>query len=330
MIIGLGLKAGQCIFSHIAPDLSVDALPFGEQPNMHSRHLLLALLVTAVWGLNFPVTKLGLADIDPLLLTALRFTLTALPWVFFVARPRVAFHWVVAYGLIFGVAMWALINVGIAWGVPPGSASLLLQFSAFFTLGWGVLFFKERLGPAQLLGSLLGMIGLAGIVLNSPGDVPRAGFALVLCSAVAWSIGNVIIKVSRVREVFAFVVWASLFAPIPLLMLTWLWHGSAPFNALPSQLNAMTLFSLVFQVYAATHFSYWGWNFLLREYPVSRVAPLSLLIPVFGITSSMIILGLRPSPLDGAFTLLILFALVLGSGKVRVSMPWRKRCLSVR
>lgn len=82
MIIGLGLKAGQCIFSHIAPDLSVDALPFGEQPNMHSRHLLLALLVTAVWGLNFPVTKLGLADIDPLLLTALRFTLTALPWVF--------------------------------------------------------------------------------------------------------------------------------------------------------------------------------------------------------------------------------------------------------
>jgi uncharacterized membrane protein len=122
---------------------------------MQKKHLVLAVLVTAVWGLNFPVTKLGLAAIDPLLLTALRFTLAALPWVFFVERPRVAFRWLAAYGLIFGVAMWALINLGIAWGVPPGTASLLIQFSAFFTLGWGVVFFGERLGRLQWLGTLL-------------------------------------------------------------------------------------------------------------------------------------------------------------------------------
>lgn len=82
--------------------------------------------MTAVWGLNFPVTKLGLSGIDPLLLTALRFMLAALPWVFFVERPRVAFHWLTAYGLILGVAMWAVINLGVAWGVPPASASLLI------------------------------------------------------------------------------------------------------------------------------------------------------------------------------------------------------------
>ncbi|MDT9646608.1 EamA family transporter, partial [Pseudomonas sp. JV245A] len=40
---------------------------------MQKKHLFLALLVTALWGLNFPITKLGLASIDPLLLTALRF-----------------------------------------------------------------------------------------------------------------------------------------------------------------------------------------------------------------------------------------------------------------
>ena len=39
---------------------------------MQKKHLFLAVLVTAVWGLNFPITKLGLAAIDPLLLTALR------------------------------------------------------------------------------------------------------------------------------------------------------------------------------------------------------------------------------------------------------------------
>lgn len=287
---------------------------------MQKKHLVLAVLVTAVWGLNFPVTKLGLAAIDPLLLTALRFMLAALPWVFFVERPRVAFRLLAAYGLIFGVAMWALINLGIAWGVPPGIASLLIQFSAFFTLGWGVVFFGERLGWLQWLGTVLAAAGLVGIVLRSPGDASTAGLALVIGSALAWSIGNVVIKVSKVREIFAFVVWASLFPPIPLMLLTWLLHGSAPFTALPLQLNAITVFSLAFQVYAATHFSYWGWNLLLREYPMSRVAPLSLLIPVFGIFSSMAIFGQYPGPTDWLLILLVLMGILLGSAHLHAML----------
>lgn len=203
-------------------------------------------------------------------------------------------------------------------GGPPGTASLLIQFSAFFTLGWGVLFFGERLGQAQLVATLLAAFGLGGIVLCSPGNASKAGFALVIGSAMAWSLGNVVIKVSKVREIFAFVVWASLFPPLPLLLMTWLLHGSAPFIALPSQLDAMTLFSIAFQVYAATHFSYWGWNLLLREYPVSRVAPLSLLIPVFGIFSSMIILGQHPSASDWLLILLVLLAIAIGSRHIQV------------
>ena len=280
---------------------------------MQKKHVLLAVLVTAVWGLNFPITKLGLADTDPLLLTAIRFTLAALPWVFFVKRPQVALRWVAAYGLIFGVAMWALINMGIALGVPPGSASLLIQFSAFFTLGWGVLLFRESLSMPQFFGIVLAAAGLIGILLDSPGEATMTGFALVLFSAVAWSIGNVVIKVSKVQQIFAFVVWASLFPPIPLFLMTWLWHGPAPFIALPAHLNAVTTLSLVFQVYGATLFCYWGWNLLLREYPASRVAPLSLLIPVFGIVSSILILGQRPSASGWVSIGLILFALAVGS-----------------
>jgi O-acetylserine/cysteine efflux transporter len=129
-----------------------------------------------------------------------------------------------------------------------------------------------------------------------------------------------VIKVSKVREIFAFVVWASLFPPIPLMLLTWLLHGTAPFTALPSQLNAITVFSLAFQVYAATHFSYWGWNLLLREYPISRVAPLSLLIPVFGIFSSMAIFGQYPSLFDWLSISLVLLAIPLGAGYVHAML----------
>lgn len=292
---------------------------------MHKKHLFLAILVTAVWGLNFPITKLGLASIDPLLLTALRFTLAALPWVFFVRRPRVAMGWLVAYGLIFGVAMWALINLGIELGVPPGTAALLIQFSAFFTLGWGVLLFRERLGLGQILGMGLAALGLFGIIQGSPGKATTLGYALLLVSALSWSVGNVIIKRSKAREIFAFVVWASLFPPIPLFLLTWLAHGSTPFTALTTHLDGWGVFSLLFQVYAATHFCYWGWNLLLREYPVSRVAPLSLLIPVFGLLGSIAILGHRIDFNEGLCIALILSALAVGLIKFRVVPDSRYR-----
>lgn len=279
---------------------------------MQKKHLLLAILVTAVWGLNFPITKLGLARIDPLLLTAIRFTLAALPLVFIVKRPQVAFGWLAAYGLIFGVAMWALINLGIAWGVPPGSAALLIQFSAFFTLGWGVLLFREGLSLPQVIGLVLAVLGLVGILSGHSGGASMPGFALVLVSAFAWSVGNVIVKVSGVREIFAFVVWASLFPPIPLLLLTWMFHGPAPYLTLLAHVDGVAVFSLLFQVYGATHFCYWGWNLLLREYPVSRVAPLSLLIPVFGIAGSIVVFGQWPSASDGVAIALILSALAVG------------------
>ncbi|NWB98583.1 EamA family transporter [Pseudomonas gingeri] len=286
---------------------------------MQKKHLLLAVLVTAVWGLNFPITKLGLTHIDPLLLTALRFTLAALPWVFFIRRPQVALYWIAAYGMIFGVAMWGLINFGISLGVPPGTAALLIQTSAFFTLGWGVLLFRESLSGPQVAGGLLAALGLACVLFDSPAGESRAGLLLIVLSAVAWSLGNVLIKLSRVKEVFAFVVWASLFAPLPLCLLAWLKSGAAPFVALPEQGGSGLLCSLMFQVYGATHLCYWGWNLLLRDYPLSLVAPLSLLIPVFAILGSMLLLGVWPNPAGWWASALIFSALLVGT------VQWRPR-----
>jgi len=93
---------------------------------------------------NFPLTKLGLRAIDPFVLTGIRFALAALPLVFFIKRPAVGFHYVAAYGLIFGLGMWGVINYGIQVGVSPGIASLIIQLSVFFSMGWGYVLFQEK------------------------------------------------------------------------------------------------------------------------------------------------------------------------------------------
>jgi O-acetylserine/cysteine efflux transporter len=279
---------------------------------MQKKHLILAILVTLVWGVNFPITKLGLRSIDPFVLTGIRFALAAIPLVFFIKRPAIKFSYVAAYGFIFGLGMWGVINYGIQVGVSPGIASLIIQLSVFFTMGWGALLFKEKLRGAQLIGALLALVGLAGIISTQQGEHAILGVLLIVLSAVAWSVGNVIIKKSGVKEIFSFMVWASLFPPIPLFFIAWLMQGAAPFENLHSSLDFTAVLSIVFQVYLATHFAYWGWNSLLKIYPVSTVAPLSLLIPVFGIGSSMLIIGEHISTPNLISIAIIIMGLAVG------------------
>jgi O-acetylserine/cysteine efflux transporter len=279
---------------------------------MQKKHLVLAILVTLVWGVNFPITKLGLRSIDPFVLTGIRFALAAIPLVFFIKRPAIKFSYVAAYGFIFGLGMWGVINYGIQVGVSPGIASLIIQLSVFFTMGWGALLFKEKLRGAQLIGALLALVGLAGIISTQQGEHAILGVLLIVLSAVAWSVGNVIIKKSGVKEIFSFMVWASLFPPIPLFFIAWLMQGAAPFENLHSSLDFTAVLSIVFQVYLATHFAYWGWNSLLKLYPVSTVAPLSLLIPVFGIGSSMLIIGEHISTPNLISIAIIIIGLAVG------------------
>lgn len=63
---------------------------------MSARDLAFALLVILLWGLNFVVIKVGLDSLPPMLLGATRFTLAAIPAIFFIRRPQVPLRWLIA------------------------------------------------------------------------------------------------------------------------------------------------------------------------------------------------------------------------------------------
>ncbi|NBC99532.1 EamA family transporter [Atlantibacter hermannii] len=254
-------------------------------------HLLLAVLITAIWGVNFSVIKLGLHAVDPFILAGLRFTLCALPALLFIKKPDVPWRYLIGYGLVFGIGLWGLVNLGIKTGLSAGIASLVLQFSAFFTLIAGSWLFKEPLSRYQLAGFALAGAGLLSIFFITDGSVTFSGMTLVLAAAMAWSIANIMIKKTGTKQVFAFLVWSSAFSPIPLFLLDWLVNGPGGYRSLISHMDARALFSILFQVYPNTLFGYWVWNSLIKRYPVSTVAPLSLLVPVFGILGSVMIFG---------------------------------------
>lgn len=256
---------------------------------MKPLHVALAVLITAIWGVNFSVIKLGLATVDPFILAAIRFSLCALPAIFFIRKPDVAWRYIVGYGLVFGIGLWGVVNLGIKLGLSAGIASLVLQFSAFFTIVLGSWVFKEALSRFQILGMLIALGGLLCIITISDGSVSLSGVLLVLLGAASWSVANIINKKASTRDVFGFLVWSSAFAPIPLFALDYAINGSAGYAALVHQVDGIAVLSILFQVYPNTLFAYWIWNSLLKTYPVSTVAPLSLLVPIFGMLGSVLL-----------------------------------------
>ncbi|HHL2561040.1 TPA: EamA family transporter [Yersinia enterocolitica] len=250
---------------------------------------LIALLITAIWGVNFSIIKLGLITADPLILAGIRFTLCALPAVFFIKKPDTSWRYIIGYGLLFGIGLWGIVNLGIKAGVSAGIASLVLQFGAFFTMVLGAFLFHENLSKYQYIGIIVALLGLTSIIFISDGSVTFIGLALVLCGAVVWGLVSIIIKKSNTKYIFSFLVWSSLFSPMPLFILSYLFNGPSGFTELAIHFNTTTLFSILFQVYPNTLFAYWVWNSLLTKYPVSVVAPLSLLVPIFGMLGSVMI-----------------------------------------
>lgn len=285
---------------------------------MKPGHLALGVLVTVIWGSNFSVIEAGLRDLDPFLLTALRFTFTAFPLVLFVRRPRqVPIAALAGYGVLFGVGLWWVVNLAMSRGMSPGLSSLLLQSSAFFTVLLSALLLRERVRMPQVWGMSLALCGMALVIGHAPSSSTLVGVALVMLAAISWSACNVIVKMHRPEDMLAFVVWSSVFSAPALFVLAWVHGGVEPFVALTEGLTWRAAGSIAFQAYVTTVFGYLVWNNLMKTYPAASVAPLSLLVPVSGIVTSWIVFDEHFAPQVWAGMAIILAGIALF-----VASPW--------
>jgi len=255
---------------------------------MKKNDLILGILIMVVWGLNFSVIKLGVNEIDPLLLTALRFTLATLPAIFFVKKPDVSWCYLIVYGWLFAIGIWGMATWSIQAGLSAGMASVLLQMNVVFGLFLGYFLLKESLPINKIIGSGLALGGLLLSLTVTDGSVTELGLMLILLAAISWSLASITIKKAGTKQVFAFSLWAMAFAPIPLFLIVYFQSGSDAFVQLSTQLNERVIFSVLFQAYPVTLLGYWIWNRLLVTYPLTTVAPLTLLVPIFGLLGGVL------------------------------------------
>lgn len=280
---------------------------------MRPTHICLAVLVAAVWGVNFTVIEIGLDHFPPLLFSALRFLVAAVPAVFFVGRPKVAWKWIVGVGFVLGVAKFGLLFIGMDAGMPAGLSSLVLQIQAVFTALIAFAVLGERPTRIRLSGMAVALcgVGLAAVDEGSAG--PLGAFALVIAAAACWGLSNVLTRKASPPDSLNFMVWVSTIPVLPLLALSLLTEGPSRDLAALRALDWQGAGVVVYVAWVTTVFGFGAWGWLLHRHPASTVAPFSLLVPVFGMSSAAVFLGEPISPLRWAAAALLVGGVALTS-----------------
>ena len=283
---------------------------------MTPRHTLLALLVVAIWGVNFVAIDLGLSNVPPLLFLAMRFVLVAIPAVFFIRPPAIGWRNVLLIGAFLSLGQFTLLYLALSLGMPPGLASLLLQTQIVFSVIVSSLLLREHPTRRQLTGIVIGMVGLAVVVVGHTSAAPWLPLVITLLAALSWAIGNVLSRRARAASGLSLVVWSGLVVPIPSIALALLVDGPQAVGFSLAHLSLAAILSTVYTALAASLVAYTIWNSLLARYPTGAVVPFTLLVPVIGILAAWAVFGERPASSE-----LIGGAIMLGGLAAAVLTP---------
>lgn len=278
---------------------------------MPLRHVLLALLVVAIWGFNFVIIKLSVEALPPILAAGLRFVAAAVPAVFFIRPPKAPWWLVVGFGLSFGFALYGFLNLSIAWGMSAGLSSLVLQTQAFFTMALAFVLLGERPSRFQIIGAMIAFAGIGVIAIERLAATALLPLGMTLLAALSWGLANVLTKKAGRVNALAFTVWGSLAAPLPLIGLSLLVEGPEVVLAALAGFGWQEAGLIAFLAYPATLLGGGIWSWLLGRHPASTVAPFTLLVPITGLLSGYLVLGETITLIEIGGAVLVISGLVV-------------------
>lgn len=288
---------------------------------MPARDIALALLVTVMWGVNFVVMKHAISEVPPLALSGIRFTLAALPAIFFLKRPDMPWRSILGFGFIFGVIKFGLLFTAFDLGMPSGLAALVLQLQAAFSIALAYVWFAERPTSAQWSGLVLALVGAAVVMSTFRGSATLLPIALTLAAAVAWGFANMVAKaalsVGRKVDMLAFAAWTSVLPGVMMLAGSLIIEGPSVgigsiFNASPSGLAA-----IAYLIWPVSLLSGAIWAGLLSRHPTAAVTPFALLVPVIGFVFGWLVYGetLSGTAALGAALIVAGLVVLVGGGR---------------
>lgn len=284
---------------------------------------ILALFLTAIiWGVNFAIVKLGMDQMPPIFLSAMRFSVVALA-IFFVPRPKVNWTILVGIATFIGVIKFTLIFVAMDIGFGAGLSSVVVQGQVFFTIILTFFLYGEQIGFIKKIGLVIGFFGLAIMGFDEGSGFNLLGFFMVVLGALSWAAANMFFRKSGGHSPGAVIIWASVYAMAPIWLLSLYFEGADTIFNTVTNLNLKSVGVILFASFASTLFAYGVWGKMLSKYPAADVTPFALLVPVSGLLGGIILLGETISLLAqiGIGAIMIGLAITIFSSRIGAATP---------
>jgi len=250
--------------------------------------ILLALIVPVLWGFGFAIAKPTVEHFPPLMLMAMTYGITALCLCRRIPSIKTPFLTMNLLAIFIATLQAGLIFYGLK-GLPASTAVLLLQSSVPFS----VLFAWPMAGEKPTVARLVGMaISFAGIVVIVGAPEAASDWLpamLMLAGAAVWAIGQAGAKRLSRDDGTTLTAAISLYA-LPQMILASAVLESGQWAALTSAAPADWARFAVFSLFGFV-IAYTIWYSLLTRYRVDQVTPISLLMPVVGVISGVLMLG---------------------------------------
>lgn len=256
---------------------------------MKPQHLALMLLICAVWGYNFVLSKVAVSQFPPVFFTGLRFAAVAalmLPWL---RWQKGQMRYVLPAALCMGTLHFALMITGIALANDVSVVAVVTQLGVPIATLMAVFMLGERIRWKRILGITLSFVG--AMVMCFDPKVLSYSHAIYFCliAVVVMSFGQIMVRRIRGVDTFGMQAWVGVLSAPSLLLISFLVEDGQVASTVSAQWWHWAM--VAYAAIGVSLVGHGGTYYLLRRYPVSIVNPGFTLAPVFGVLGGIYLLG---------------------------------------
>ena len=284
---------------------------------VNAKDLLLVLVVTVSWGLNYPIMKYVVNSYPPSAFRAFTFI------VGFVSIGIYAYFKGISLSVI-SKERWPVFKLSmfnmVGWHLPmiygvsmlnSGRAAIIGYTMPIWALLASALLYKEKINARSIVSIVLAMAAAVILALGSLeqwGNHPM-GVGVMVVAAITWGIGNAMVKhtVLALHGV-ALTFWALFIAFVFFVFFTiafetdqWAWP------------NFLQWLAILYGGVITFAVSYVAWFHVARKLSAVSSGLSIMLVPVFGVTGGALVLGesISVADISALFLILIAMAVVL-------------------
>ena len=266
-----------------------------EHLDLHA--IITLLILTLLWGFNYPAIKCSNQGISPVFASALRSIIASICGALYcVKKGERLFHTDIMLfhgfmvGLLFGLE-FACIYLGLLY--TDAARSVLFVYLSPFVVAVGAhLFLKgDRLTVLKTMGLVLAFSGIFIVFHGRPTAAKTTmviGDLLEITAAFLWGATTIYIKrfmAGKIHPINTFLY--QLFFSIPILLVVSLILEPRWIYGIDASIAA----SIFYQSFIIAFVSYFVWFKLIHSYSVSKLSAFTFFTPIFGVLFGTLFLG---------------------------------------